>query len=451
MHSRVQFTKECDPFFVDLLIILLLIVANGVFAMSEIAVVSSRKVKLQNLAESGNARAKTALGLTESPNRFLATVQIGITLVGIFAGAYGGATLAQPLAALLDDVPGLAPYSHTISLVLVVVGITYLSLVVGELVPKRIALNAPERIAMTVAGSMHFLSIAASPFVRLLDWSTEVMLRLLRVEKSDEPAVSEAEISALLEQGAQAGVFEAAEHDIVERLFKLGDRRVSEIMTPRRDIVWLPVDTPAEVLREHLQGHPYSRFVVTRGDLDQVLGVVHTRDLLVNLLTEQKVALTALVQKPLYIPESLPALKLVEQFRATGMHFALVVDEYGSIEGLVTLNDVLEALVGDLPARGDPEAPLVVVRGDSSFLVDGLLPVDELRELLNLGALPLADSAVYRTTGGLVTAVLGHIPQVAENFTWEAWRFEVMDMDGQRVDKVLIYKLQSEVNDAGGA
>ncbi|MBS3932782.1 MAG: HlyC/CorC family transporter [Truepera sp.] len=430
----------------EILIIVALTFANGLFAMSEIAVVSSRRAKLQSMADAGNTRARTALALVESPTRFLATVQIGITLVGIFAGAYGGVTLAQPLAEALGSVSFLAPYRGTLSLVLVVVGITYLSLVIGELVPKRIALNAPERIAMTVAGPMNSLSVAAAPFVKLLSLSTEGLLRLLRVKKSDEPPVSEAEIGALLELGAQAGVFHEAERDIVENLFRLGDRRVATLMRPRREVVWLDLEASLEALRETLARYPYSRLVVARGSLDQVAGVVHTRDLLLTCLSGESVSLEAVIQKPLYILESLPVLKLLEQFKSTGMPFAVVVDEYGSVEGVITLNDLLEGLVGDLPMLDHQDVPMIVPREDGSWLLDGLLSTDELKDLIGTAALPQEEEHDFYTLGGFLVTNLGRIPTIGEVFLWGEWRFEVVDMDGTRVDQVLLTRLpESEI------
>jgi len=406
--------------------------------MSEIAVVSSRKARLQGLAEEGNTRAAAALKLAEDPNRFLATVQIGITLVGIFAGAYGGATFAGPLAEVLRGVPSLAPYSRPFAFALVVVLITYLSLVVGELVPKRVALTNPEGVAMSVAGSMSALSRVTAPFVRLLSLSTEGALRLLRVKASGEPSVSEEEVTVLIQQGAQAGVFEQEERAIVENLFWLGDRRVSTIMTPRREIAWVDLSSDAGALRAHLEKYPYSRFVVCRETLDQVEGIVDTRDLLHHCLSGAPLDFKATLTKPLFVPESLPVLKLLEQFKKTGVHLALVVDEYGGIEGVVTLNDVLEGLVGDLPELGEEvQAVRAVQREDGSWLLDGLLEVDELEDRLGLDIAPEEEGDDYRTLGGFVVARLGRIPAPADAFEHAGWRFEVMDMDGSRVDKIL--------------
>ncbi len=419
----------------EVLLIFLMIVANGVFAMSEIAVVSARKTRLQQRADGGDIGALRALELAKHPNRFLSTVQIGITLVGIFAGAYGGATIASHFDGYLEQFPRIAPYSEQIALGGVVLAITYLSLVVGELVPKRIALTHPEAIAARVAGPMNLVSRAAAPLVKLLSVSTEVLLRLLGVRKTDEPPVTEAEITALIEQGTEAGVFEEEEQDLVERVFWLGDQRVVSLMTPRRKIVWLDVDAPPEMIREKLVGHRFSRFPVCEGSLDQVLGMVEVKDLLPTLLGGEPVDLRAAVRAPHFVPEGMRALRLLELFRESGVHMAVVVDEYGSIEGLVTLTNLLEEITGDLTVS--PEAR-VVQREDGSWLVDASLSMGELWEELDLEGWQAETRGDYYTVGGFVFARLGHIPMPGESFVSHGLRFEVVDMDGNRVDKLLV-------------
>ncbi|HEX7022131.1 MAG TPA: hemolysin family protein, partial [Trueperaceae bacterium] len=406
--------------------------------MSEIAVVSSRKVRLQQLANQGSKEAAAALELAENPNRFLSTVQIGITLVGIFAGAYGGATLSEPLAAALKGIPAIAPYAGGLSLAIVVAVITYLSLVIGELVPKRLGLNNPEGVAMRVARFMNGLSVAASPFVWLLSVSTDALLTVFRAKENRGTAVSEEEIAVLIEQGTRAGVFHEAEQDIVENVFWLADRKVGTIMTPRPDIVWLDLDDSPEAILEKITTNRHSQFAVGRGSLDNVAGFVAVRDLLIDGLAGLPLDLEGALQRPLYLPESMPALQVLERFRETGVHFALVVDEYGGIEGLVTLVDVLEALVGDLPALGETEEPLATQREDGSWLLDGLLSTDDFKELLDISELPREDTGDYRTVGGFVITYLGHIPAVGERFEWSGLRFEIVDLDGSRVDKVLV-------------
>lgn len=426
----------------EIVLVLLLLLVNGVFAMSEIAVVSARKARLQQRAEGGNAGARRALELAENPNRFLATVQVGITMVGILAGAFGGATIAEPFAEHLRGYPALAPYAEGLALGVVVLAITYLSLIVGELVPKRIGLNHPEGIAAAVAGPMHLLSRASAPLVALLTVSTDAVLRVLRIRRADEPPVTEAEIAMLLEQGTQAGVFEEAEQDIVERVFWLGDQRVASLMTPRRSAVWLDVDDPPAASRATMARHRFSRFLVCEGSLDRVLGMVEVKDLWAHALAgEPTDDLRGLLRTPLFVPESTRALRLLELFRESGTHLAVVVDEYGGVEGLVTLNDVLEEIVGDLARAGGPAHPGVVRRDDGSLLVDGALLMDELRETAGLAERRTEDREEFRTVAGFVLTRLGRIPAPGDRFEAEGFLVEVVDMDGHRVDKVLMSPL----------
>ena len=417
------------------LIIVVLILVNGLFAMAEIAVVSSRKSRLQQRVEDGDARAARALELAEHPNRFLSTVQIGISLVGIFAGAFGGATIAGKLDVYLERFPGLAPYSEAIALGIVVLAITYLSLVVGELVPKRIALTHPERIAAAVAGPMHLLSRAASPMVTLLSVSTDGLLSLLGIRKSDEPPVTEDEIAALIEQGTEAGVFEEEEQELVERVFWLGDQRAVSLMTPRHKIVWLDLTDPIEVNQEKMIHHRFARFLVCNGSVDQVVGMVQVTDLWAHLLVGDPLDLERSLRKPLFVPESTRALRLLEMFRESGVHLAVVLDEYGGTEGLVTLNDVLEEISGDLTASTEPR---VVQRQDGSWLVDASLPMDEFWEALRLEERRDEPRTDYHTLGGFVFTQLGRLPATGDWFDSVGLRFEVVDMDGNRVDKVLV-------------
>src|SRR5882724_2096669 len=432
------------------LVVVLLIFVNGIFAMSEIAVVSARKTRLRQWAEEGNAKARAALELANNPNQFLATIQIGITLVGILAGAFGGATIAKELSVILNDISWLAPYSHPLSLALVVVVIAYLSLIVGELVPKRLALNNPERLAMAIAAPMQVLSRVAYPAVHLLGLSTELLLRALGMKPSTEPLVTEEEIRALIEQGTQAGMFEEAEQEMVERVFRLGDRRVSAVMTPRTEIVWLDREASALEIRRTITESAHSRFLVADGSLDNVLGVVHAKDLLAHILGEQVVNLEATLQQPLYVPESMRALKVLELFKQSGTHIALVIDEYGGIQGLVTPSDILEAIVGDLPEAGEQVEPLAVQRPDGSWLLDGMLPVDEFKDLFDLGELPGEDQGIYQTLAGFVIMQLGRIPAAADYFVWEGLKIEVVDMDGNRVDKVLVTPTGDTISELAG-
>lgn len=422
----------------EIVFIVLLIIANGVFALAEVAVVASRKARLQQRSQEGDSKAHAALQLVESPNRFLATVQIGITLVGIFAGAFGGATLSKSLAGSLRSVPALAPYADSLGLGLVVLAITYLSLVIGELVPKRIGMHSPERIAALVAVPMRALSIVASPLVSFLGFSTDVVLRLIGLRASEEPPVSEEEINVMMEQGRQAGVFMEAEQDIVQRVFRLGDRTVSSLMTRRPDIVWLDVEDSWEHNCRKLADNAYSRLPVCRNNLDEVLGIVRAKDLLNGYLQGQQVDLAASLQSPTFVPESLPAFKLLESFKAHRTHFIFVIDEHGGIQGLVTLHDILGAIVGDLPALDDSDEPYAVQREDGSWLLDGMLPIDEFKDIFKLDKLPSDDTGNYQALSGLIMMHLGRVPATADTFDLNGLRYEILDMDGHRIDKVLV-------------
>ena len=426
----------------EIVIIILLIIANGVFAMSETAFVSARKVRLQQRANEGDKKAAAALELANSPNRLLSTVQLGITLIGILAGAFGGATVAEAVAVYIRDIPWLAPYSGAIALTIVVVVITYLSLVIGELVPKRIALNNPERIAVIMVTPMRVLSTIASPFINLLSISTEVILRLIGLRPSGEPPITEEEINVLIEEGTQIGTFEAAEQDMVERIFRLGDRRVSALMTHRPDIVWLDIEDPPPEIRQTIRESNYSRFPVCQESLDNVLGMVHVKDLLLQCMAGQPLDLKSALHEPLYVIESTSTLKVLELFKKTGKQAALVIQEYGDITGLITLNDILEAIVGDISSRDDLENPQAIQREDGSWLFDGMLPIDEFKEILHIRELPEESRGEYETLAGFVLVELGRVPAVADHFEWDRFRFEVVDMDGRRIDKILVQPIK---------
>jgi putative hemolysin len=427
---------------VEIIIIFLLLVANGVFAMSEIAVVTARKIRLQQLAESGDKQAQAALNLAENPNQFLATVQVGITLVGILAGAFGGATIAKNIAVYLNTIPLLAPYREIIGVGIVVIVITYLSLIIGELVPKRLALNNPERIASMMAPPMQFLSKIALPVVRLLDISTDVVMRLVGVKPSTEPSITLEEIKVLIEQGTESGVFEESEQDMIENVLRLDERPVGAWMTPRTKIVWLDIEEPLEVIQQKVIEHHYSRYPVAKDNLDNVIGIVRAKDLLVQSLTHQPLDLDVLLRPPLFIPESLSALDVLELFKEQGTHIALVTDEYGGIEGMITHNDILEDIVGNIPGTGEPSAePQAQQREDGAWLVDGLLDIDTLKKIFEIEQLPDEEDRGYHTVGGFIMSRVQGIPTVGQCVEWRNLRFEVVDMDGRRVDKVLIVPL----------
>ena len=422
-------------------LVVLLTLVSGLFAMSETALVSIRKARLKQRAESGSAGARAALELSDSPNRFLSTVQIGISLIGVLAGALGGAALSKPLADALRAVPALEPYAGTIAFVAVVAGITYLSLILGELVPKRLALGAPETVAARVARPMDLLSVAASPLVWFLGFSTDAVLRLLRVRPNEEPPVSEQEIGLLLEEGARAGVLEEEEKDLVGRALRLDDRPVRELMTPRPKITWLDADGSLEEQWRRAVESRHSYYPVARGDLDEMLGVASIKDAIPRAMTGAPEELLGSLRRPALVSQEAPASRLLEAFKRSGLPLVLVIDERGNLEGLVTTTDVLEALVGDISeAESPPEASPIVRRADGSWLVDGLLETGRLKAYLGLRGLPREDEGDYQTVGGLVMDRLGRVPVAGDGFGWDGFSFEVEDMDGHRVAKVLVTK-----------
>jgi putative hemolysin len=422
----------------EIILLLVLIIANGALAMAEIAVISARKARLQKNAEEGDEKARAALRLAHDPGDFLSTVQIGITLVGVLAGAFGGATIAKHLSSALETIPVLAPYSAAVGVGIVVILITYFTLVLGELVPKRLALNNPEVIAMAVAQPMFTLSRLTSPLVKLLSKSSEGVLHLMGVKPKNEPPVTEEEIRVMIDQGTRAGVFEEVEQDMVEAIFRLGDRRVGTLITPRTEVIWLEVDDPIEDIQRKIMSSDYSRFPVAQGSLDHVIGLVQAKDLLAKTFSGEPLNLQEVMVQPLYVPETMPAFKVLELFRESRVHTALVIDEYGGFQGLVSLFDIMEAIVGEIPEIGEITEPEIRQREDGSWLIDGKLPVDEFKVLFHLKGMPDQERNYYQTLGGFVMTYLGHIPEAGDHFEWSGLRFEVMDMDGLRVDKVLI-------------
>jgi putative hemolysin len=416
----------------EILIVFLLIVLNGVFALSEMAVVSSRKARLQQRVNEGDLGAQTALHLAENPSNFLSTVQIGITLIGVLAGAVGGAAIAEPLAVWITDIPWLAHYANSIALGSVVLVITGLSLVLGELVPKRLALHNPERAASVIARPMLFISRLFSPLVWLLGYSTDLILRLLSVKPAPELPVTEEELLVQLDQGTQAGVFGEVEQDMVEGVFRLHDRRVFSLMTPRSEIVWLDVNDSPEEIRKVIEESQFSQFPVCEDSLDTVIGIIKARDLLIESLRGESLRLQLNLQPVMYVPETAHASRALEIFKAGEAEMLIVVDEFGSVEGLLTISDILEEIVGDIQ-DGEPQA---TQRQDGSWLLDGMLDVEDFKEIFNIRRLP--DEDEYETLGGFIMNHLGRVPSVADMFEWNGLRFEVMDMDGNRVDKVMV-------------
>ena len=427
----------------EIVIILLLVLANGVFAMSEIAVVAARKIRLQQRAEEGDHRAEAALALANAPAQFLSTVQFGITLVGVLAGAYGGARLSAPLADVIRGIPESGAYADGIALGLVVAGITVLSLIFGELVPKNVGLQYPELIASWVARPMMMLSKIGAPVVKGLTGATALVLRIVGLKANAEAGLTEDEIRAVISQGAESGVIEAAEESIVQRVFQLGDQRVAAIMTPRVDIEWVDVEITADELREFLASHAHTQFVVCQGnDLDNVLGTVRSADLLPAVLRRGPIQLRTLIREALFVPDSMRAFPLLEAFRSSHKHVAIVMDEFGAVEGLVTVADLLEGLVGALPADATEARGAFVARADGSWLVDGSAGMEEVAAKFDL-EVPEEEAGAYHTIAGFVMARLGHIPGAADAFEYGGLRFEVMDMDGRRVDKVMVSRAPS--------
>ena len=426
----------------DLLLILLLILLNGVFAMSEIAVVSSRKARLQNLADDGSLGAQAALSLHQEPSSFLSTIQVGITLVGILNGAIGEAAVADPLAEWIGRIPLLTPYAKAVALTITVVALTYFSVVVGELVPKRLALLAPEGIAALMARPMMILARITHPLVVILSGSCTAILRVLGARRKEEPPVTDDEIKVLMEQGAEAGVFHESEQEIVSNVLRLDEQRISAIMTPRRDMFVIDLDEDEAEIWQRIVETAFSRLVVCRDGLEHVLGVLQTGDLLKKALPGGHVTLAdieALLRPPLYVPESVTTTQLLESFRRARLQFALIIDEYGEVQGLVTLTDVLAAIVGELSVPEAPEDRDMLQREDGSWLVDGDVGIERLKSVLDIGDdLPGEDEHSFHTLGGFIMHVLGRIPTPTDHFEALGWRFEVMDMDRNRVDKVLL-------------
>ncbi|WP_082158744.1 hemolysin family protein [Chromobacterium sp. LK11] len=425
----------------EILVLLCLILLNGLFAMAEIAIVSSRKVRLLQRADDGQRGAQAALKLANDPSRFLSTVQIGITSISILSGVYGEAALSEQLRWLLQDLPLLAPYSKPLSVALMVFIITLLSLIFGELVPKRLALLNPEAVATALARPMLLLSRLSAPLVQALSRSTDVLLRLLGAKKSSDPSITEEEIRVLMEQGADEGVFDRAEQELVTNIFRLDNRKVAAAMTPRKDIVALDLDDAPEVNHRLLQSHHFNHFPVCRGGVEQIVGVLHAKRVLDRVLAGQRPDVAAELSQPLYVPAKITLMQLLEQFKQSRHHMALVVDEYGELEGLVTMNDVLEAIVGDMPAIS-AENDDIAQREDGSWLIDGMLSLDRFKECFDIAeTLPGEAGGNIHTLGGMVMFQLGRVPSVTDRFDWNGFSFEVVDMDKTRVDKILVTRL----------
>jgi putative hemolysin len=423
----------------EIILIIALLLANGLFAMAEMAVVASRKARLKNMVDEGSAGAKLALALANSPGRFLSTVQVGITFVGVLASAIGGASIADRLGEIFEKIPAIAPYANVLSLTIVVAAITYLSVIIGELVPKRIALNNPERIASTLARPMHSLARLLSPLVNLLSFSSDSLMAALGIRKPKEAVVSEEEVRVLIDEGLSAGIFKKAEKEMVEGVFELDEQSAGDLMTPRARMIWLSLDDTDEENWRRIAGSGHSHFPVYQETRDNVVGMVSVKSLWANLSLAGRVELRALVTPPLYVPTTMPAGKLIEAFKKSAKHISLVVDEFGGLQGLVTLNDVMMAIVGNLPEREQRHEPKAQLRQDGTWVVDAMLDIDDVKKSLGIDEdLPGEETNRFSTLGGFILHQLGHIPRETEKFLWDRFEFEIIDMDRQRIDKVLV-------------
>jgi putative hemolysin len=421
----------------DSLLLLVLILVNGVFAMSEIAIVSSRRVRLLQMAEAGGSGARHALKLAGEPTRFLSSVQVGITSIGILSGAIGNTVVSRHLQPSLEQVPALAPHAESVSLGIMVVVLTYVSLILGELVPKRLALTRPEAIASIIARPMEIFAAISRPVVHVLSVSTDTLLRVLGVRYVRQPALTVEEIKVMLEQGAEEGVVEPSEHEMVTNVLNLDDRHVGAVLTPRSDVVFLDVQDPEAVTRQTLRQNLHTVLPLCDGGLDHVLGFVRATKILEQHLDERPWNLAALAEPPLFVPETMTLMTLLEQFKRTHLPVALVVDEFGGLEGLVSLTDVISSIVGDLPSEPGEE-PSIVRREDGSWLLDGALDLDTVLRTLEAESLvDDEDRQHYHTLGGFVMLALGRVPRTGDVFERRGYRFEVVDMDGNRVDRVM--------------
>ncbi|NBX74900.1 MAG: HlyC/CorC family transporter [Alphaproteobacteria bacterium] len=432
----------------DVIILFVLILVNAFFAMAELAMMSARQARLKQLASEGHRAAKSALTLLAEPSRLLATVQVGVTLISVFTGAYGGTAFAAPLGAWLNQFDWVAGQGEAAAFFVVVSVLTYVSLVLGELVPKRIAVVAAEPIALAISPFLQILQNMFAPFVWMLRLSTDVLLKLLGLAHVKAETVTEDEVKQLISEGTETGVFEAQEQSMLEGVMRLTDRNVRSIMTPRPDVLWLDMQESREDMVAKIIEARASRLPVADGDLDQIKGVVQAKDLLADALSGKPLDIMGQRQDVLLVPETTPVLKLMEQMRTKGQHMAVVIDEYGTVEGVVTPTDILTAITGELPDQDEDEPPQAVQRSDGSWLLDGTMSLEDVELSLQKNGLK-DDAENYHTLAGFITAQLGRLPTVTDSVTWENLRFEVVDMDGHRVDKVLVQKNAEPREDDG--
>ncbi|MFY9288116.1 MAG: hemolysin family protein [Alphaproteobacteria bacterium] len=426
----------------EISIVVLLILLNGFFAMSELAIVSARRMQLKQKADEGSKGARLALQMAENPASFLSIVQSGITLNSVLTGVFSGATLAEPLGIYLNTLPWMQNHGEGAALAITVVVVTYFSLVVGELVPKRIGLSYAEPIAIFTAHAMAIFATIAAPMVWFLSKSTEIILRMMRLSNPRENPVTEEEVKGMIAEGTESGVFKPAEKDMLEGVMRLADRTIRTIMTPRIDMVWLAIEDDAKEHQDTIRNSGYSRFPVARGDLEEIIGVVHSKDLLNTMFDGHVVQLKTAMRPPLIVPDTTPVLRILDHFKQSGQHIAVVVDEYGSVQGVVSITDILMAITGDLPERGQEVEDKPFQRQDGSWLIDGMTPLDEVETLLGLKG--MRGEGNFHTLAGFMVEQLKRLPSSGDYFHWEDARFEVVDMDGRRVDKVLVHPPANE-------
>lgn len=419
----------------------LLILLNGLFAMTEMALITARRSRLARLAEDGDKSAAVAIKLGQEPTRFLSTIQIGLTIIGVLNGFIGESSFAPPLSAIFESYGLSADTSNLVATILVVMVITYVTIVIGELVPKRIGQSSPESIACMVARPMQILAAATRPFVRLLSVSTDTLLRIMGKHEQAHPSVTEEEIHALLEEGSESGIIEKQEHEMVRNVFRLDDRQLGSLMVPRADIVFLDTALSIEENMQRVAESEHSRFPVCHDDLQSLLGVVNAKQLLAQTIKGGISSFADNLQPCVFVPETLTGMELLDHFRTSGTQMVFVVDEYGEIQGLVTLQDMLEAVTGEFVPRNSEDS-WAVERDDGSWLLDGLIPVPELKDTLDLKAVPEEEKGVYHTLSGMIMWLLGRMPQTGDITIWENWRLEVVDMDSKRIDKVLASKIE---------
>lgn len=429
-----------DSYLLELTVLLLLIFANGFFSMAEFAIISSKESRLHDMKDAGSAHASLVLELLENPGRFLSAIQVGITLIATLTGAFGGVTMSAPLAAILDTYPLLQPYSTELALTLVVLTVTYFSLIIGELAPKKIALQHSEEIAVAIARIIDIICKASAPIIHLINGSTNLILKIIGIKPAEKPLVSDEEVMLMLKQGAKKGIFESVEYDMVSRIFRMSDKRASAMMTPKSEIEWLDLHSNEEEIIAKMQASGRSRFPVAEGSLDNIKGVVRSLDLVSKQLMQPgslKDTIFKAMKAPLFVPESVPAFQVLELFKENRAHLALVVDEQGSVQGAISLTDVLESIVGDIPADDLEGNRKITRRSQRTWIIDGLLPVDEFIQEFDLEQFP-ANDQLYDTMGGFMMARLEKVPSVMDSVEWNNILFKVIKMNRQRVDKILV-------------